>query len=193
MFTGSKFFSFSLHGALHFFFIKAMGTCFCYFFWVHGVRNIHVFQTLHSALVLIPWTFRDFSGSSLPYPCLPGSLQALSMQISFQPSKGRAGVWNQPGAAWVLLFQSRRKALSISTGTRSWGWVIFKASGLEVFLVAAEQFCDWHYHMFICFSSQTRWNILRGILPCNKARQLLSKLTSCDALGWLPRAEVRQS
>lgn len=115
-----------------------------------------------------------FLGSSLPYPCLLGSLQPLSLQISFQPSKGRTGAWNQPGIAWILLFQSRRKALSISRGSESWGLVIFKASYLEAFLVVAEQFCGWHYHIFICFSPQTGWNMA---LPCKKARQLLSNLT----------------
>lgn len=50
-------------------------------------------------------------------------------------------------------------------------------SYLEAFLPVAEQFFDWHYHIFVWFSHQARMCVA---LPCTKARQLFGNLTYCS-------------
>lgn len=142
----------------------------CSFHWVCGVRSIHAFQAVWSlppALLFIPWTFGDFSWKFFALS-LPAKVPPTTVLADFIPAlQGMYRTWSQPGAAWVLLFQSRRKSLNISRGRESWGCVMVKASDLEAFLVAAEQFCHWHYHILICSSPQTEWNMA---LLCKKAR-----------------------
>lgn len=161
MFTGSKFFSFSLHGALHFL-LKPWEHHSCC--WVLGVSSIPVFQQSGPYLLHCVHSM-DLRGFFLEVLCLilcliPAS-PATALQISF---KSCTGAWMHPGAAWVLLFQSRRGALSISRVMRlchaqSLPFGGFPGSCRAVLGLALSHVC--------VFSPQTGWNMA---LPCKRAR-----------------------
>lgn len=97
-----------------------------------------------------------------------------SLCVSLQPSKLWTKAWNQVRCCLGFAFPKLRKNPEPQQRLQGLSLRITFNSYLDAFLAVAEQFFDWHYRIFVCFSRQTR---MRVALPCKKTRQLFKNLT----------------